>query len=233
MLKRINTVLRLEKVRGNNMNEDEVCILLKNWFEIYDIECWLNKGENKFTTKKSQKKPDILIYSKKINQFIAIEVKRGEDKNGIRNSAKIIDYLEDYVNTNIEYYIPKKKEKINISSFCIATQASMNGKIFLDDIDAKDSFKDKNTPWGEVQLKYNLEPRWEYVYTKEFLRNLWANWRRVRKKEYQPGMGIILSDILNWNSLENNEMANPLLFDMQWRLSFRNKKQWRQNNFLL
>jgi len=210
--------------------ENNVCNELKKWFNSFNIDCWLNEGKEKFTTKGSQKKPDIVIYSKKLLQHIAIEVKVGNNNTALRNSVKIIDYWKHYVNGKTKYYI--KRNEIKISSFCVATLGSMNGKLYLNETNYKDSFNDGKTPWKLVQLKYKLEPRYEYIQSKEFLRLLWTNWKRIRGKE-QPGIGIILSDILNQGELEKPRVTKPLLFDMQWRISFRNKPQWRQKNLIL
>ncbi len=213
--------------------ELNVCKELKKWFNRFGVKCWLNEGNDKFTTKLSQKKPDIIIYSVQLDQYIAIEVKSGGDKNAIRSGVKILDYWKDYVDGKIKYYIETKE--INISSFCFATLGAMNGKIFLDDNNPKDSYNDSKTQWKLTQLKHKLEPRWEYPKSKEYLRLLWANWKRIRKKEYQPGVGVILSNILNYSDMDIKylDITHPLLFDMQWRMSFRNKEQWRQKNFIL
>ncbi len=213
--------------------EHNVCKELKKWFNRFGVKCWLNEGKEKFTSKLSQRKPDMIIYSVQLDQYIAIEVKSGGDKNAIRSGVKILDYWKDYVDDKIKYYIGYNK--INISSFCFATLGAMNGKIFLDDEEPRDSYNDKKTQWKLTQLKYKLEPRWEYPKSKEYLRLLWANWKRIRKKEYQPGIGVILSNILNCTNLKEDYLSitHPILFDMQWRMSFRNKKQWRQKNFIL
>ena len=212
--------------------EHNVCLQLKKWFNSFDIKCWLNQGEDKFTTKLTQKKPDIIIYSHKIKQYIAIEVKPGGDKNQIRNAVKIIDYWNDYTNKRIEYYINNKNLQIYPSSFCLATLGSINGKIFQDDGEPRDSHNSPDKNWRETQRKYKLEPRWEYPLTKEYLRMLWANWRRIREQKTQPGLGVILADVLNHNEVEPC-ISRPLLFDYQWKLGFRGKKQWRANNFVL
>lgn len=213
--------------------ELNVCKELKRWFNRFGVKCWLNQGDHKFTTKLSQKKPDIIIYSVQLDQYITIEVKPGGDRNAIRDGVKIIDYWQDYVNNKIKYYIDE--QEIKISSFCFATLGAMNGKIFLDDDEPRDSYNDTQTKWKQTQLKFKLEPRWEYPKSKEYLRLLWANWKRIRKKEYQPGVGVILANVLNCPTMDVQylDITQPLLFDMQWRMSFRNKEQWRQKNFIL
>jgi hypothetical protein len=210
--------------------EKDISIVLKAWFNKFGVNCWLNEGSEKFTTKLSQKKPDLIIYSLQLNQYIAIEVKVGDNPTQIHNACKILDYWEDYQNNKIKYFIDGNE--IKISSFCVATIFSMNGKLFVDDSNPLDSFITKqDSEWGKTQLKYKLEPRWEYPKTKTYLRSLWANWRRIRNKD-QTGIGVILADVLNDNIIQEKE-SHPLLFDMQWRISFYGKPQWRANNIRL
>ena len=66
--------------------EHNVCKELKKWFNRFGVKCWLNEGQEKFTTKLSQRKPDIIIYSVQLNQYITIEIKSGDDKNAIRSN---------------------------------------------------------------------------------------------------------------------------------------------------
>jgi len=216
--------------------EHNVCVTLKNWFESFGVECWLNEGSNKFQTKLSQKKPDMIIYSDRLNQYIAIEVKPGDNKTAISNGFKILDYWKEYVDGDIQYFI--ENEEIKISSFCFATIGAMNGKIYLDDNILKDSVANAKTEWQKCQVKHGLEPRFEYAESKKYIRNVWGAWRTRaynRKKEYQPGVGVILADILNSPSIDSTQLhiTHPLLFDMQWRMAFRDKMQWRQKNFRL
>jgi len=212
--------------------EHNVCKTLKKWFESFGVRCWLNEGKDKFRTKLSQKKPDMIIYSVQLNQYIAIEVKSGDNNTAVENGVKILDYWQNYVEGKIKYFIEKKE--IKIASFCFATIGAMNGKLYLNDVIIKDSIKEAKTEWQKCQVTNNLEPRFEYIKSKKYLRLLWANWRRIRGKE-QPGVGIILADILNYPTVDINNfcVTHPLLFDMQWRMSFKNKKQWRQKNFKL
>jgi len=210
-----------------NQKERVVCEQLKKWFNRYNIDCWLNFGNDKFITKDCQKKPDLIIYSKKLNQYIALEVKPGDISKDIHDASKIIEYWEDYTNGKIEYFIDEKK--INISSFCVATISSMFGKIFKDD-DNLLSIDDSNDAWKRTNKLYGLEPLWEYRRTHDYLRGLWSQWRKKRKREQQPGIGIILSVILNSKEIPTDAVSSPLMFDMQWETSL--KPQWkvRQKN---
>ena len=103
--------------------ELKVAMQLKKWFENYGIKCWLNQGDDKFQTKKSQKKPDLIIFSAKINQYVAIEIKKGNISKEIYDASKIIEYWQAYEQGQIEYYI--KDKQIQISSFAVATLYSM------------------------------------------------------------------------------------------------------------
>jgi len=194
-----------------------ICNELKKWFERYNIKVWLNQGESSFKTKKSQKKPDIIIYSNILKKYIAIEVKLGNIKKDVYDASKIIDYWKNYTDNNIEYYINNKK--VEIYSFCIATINSIEGKLFFNDNKLIDSYE-KNDNWSIIQRKYNLEPRYEFNDTKNFLRMLWANWRRLRNKN-QAGIGIIVSNILN------NKDVQPLLYDLNWEINtWKVRQKW-------
>ncbi len=200
---------------------------LKKWFESYNIRVWLNEGENKFVVVGSREKPDMVIYSQKINQYIAIEVKKGERAKDVYDASKILTYYKQYVD-GIKYQIIDKE--IKIDSFAIATLQSMFGRLFLyeDNPKSTDDYKSteyyKKDQWMVVNKERGLEPRWEYPQTHQYLRQLWANWRLIRKKEYSPGMGIILSNVLNEKELDF-AIGQPLLFDMQWEIL--KKAQWK------
>jgi len=187
--------------------EKNVCIELKKWFNRYNIDCWLNFGENKFTTKLSQKKPDMIIYSQKQHQYIAIEVKPGNSSKDIHDASKIIEYWEEYNQNKIIYFI--EEQEIIISSFCIATINSIFGKLFDND--------------NEICVgNLYFEPLFEYRRSRDYLRGLWSSWRKKRTRTEQPGIGIILSNILNKCE------EQPLMFDMQWEHQIKPKWQNRQ-----
>ncbi|MCJ7804471.1 hypothetical protein MUP35_01925 [Patescibacteria group bacterium] len=201
--------------------ELNVCKELKAWFERYGIKCWLNVGENKFTTKLSQKKPDMIIFSGLLKQYIAVEVKPGDSSKDLYDASKIIEYWEEYEQKKIDYYI--NEQKIEISSFAVASLFSPMGKLFQDD-DEPHISKDKD--WEIYNQLTKLEPRYEYRRTHDYLRGvLWASWNKKREKKKQAGIGIIISDILNQEELQVG-IGQPMLFDAQYE-NQRSKPKWQ------
>ena len=209
--------------------EHNVCLQLKKWFNTYGIACFLNQGENKFTTKLSQKKPDLIIYSSKLNQHIAIEVKVGNCSKDLYDASKIIEYWENYENKNIEYYIDC--EQIQISSFAVATLFSQFGKLFYNYNKVTSIDDNKNDKWKYYCKTHGLEPLWEYDRTTDYIRNLWSQWRKKRERKKQAGLGVILSNVLNQKVLTES-IGNPLLFDMQWEEQ-KNKYKWQNRQKVL
>lgn len=202
--------------------ELQVCKELQRWFKTYGIECWLNEGAKKFVIKGSRKKPDLIIWSQNIQQYIVIEVKKGDCAKDIYDSSKILEYYKEYNLKTTKYFI--NNEEIQISSFAIATLQSMFGKLFGDEEIAVSIEKYKNDVWKKINKERKLEPLWEYPRTHDFLRHLWAEWRKHRERKPMPGVGIILSDILNKEKITIT-IDKPILFDMQWeRLK---KPQWK------
>jgi hypothetical protein len=205
------------------------CRVLKKWFEGYGLKCWMNEGHNKFTTKLSQKKPDLIIYAPLNNQYIAIEVKNGDNSREVYNASKIIEYWEEYKNNNIQYFI--NDQQIKIDSFCVATHYSQFGKLFYDDSKIVSIEQCKDDNWKYISKLKGLEPKNEYLKSSIYLRFLWSEWRKKRKREPAPGIGIILSNTLNLEKV-SEEINRPLLFDMQWEEQI-NKHKWQNRQKVL
>jgi len=212
--------------------EKIVCDKLKIWFNEYNIDCWHNYGENQFHIQGSKKKPDMIIYSKNINQYIVIEVKPGEKSKDIYDADKVvINYWNDYTNGITKYFINDKEIKIN--SFTVATYSSMYGKIFQDDYELL-GLNDCTDQFNIYNKKRKIEPLWEYRRTRDYLRHLWAEWRHLREKKEQPGVGIIVANILNSEEKPSNtqKSSRPVLFDMQYEQQ-NNKSKWQNRQKLL
>lgn len=179
--------------------ETQTEIKLYDWLINNGIEVYFNRkikilnNKYKFTTNNLEK-PDLILYSNKINKYIAIEVKTGTNKRDIYESHKIISYQQDYKNKKTEYFIDGKI--IKISYFLIATENSKQGKIFNEE----EIVYPDDERFHKILQKTHQEPKKEYKQTKSFLRFIWSIWRN--KKIYgrlanDPAIGILTSSILD------------------------------------
>lgn len=187
------------------MREEDIEKQVFGWFYTYGIPCWTNRKTSfsnaVFTTKGTQKKPDLIIFSSFLQSYIAIEVKDGDTNRNIYDGSKITEYMRDYTKGKTKYYINDKE--IHITNFTLATQHSHNGRLFNEN-----ELSDRYNEWVS-------HPKKEYKETKQFLRQLWGSWRRTRTYE-DKGLGIILSLVLN-----DGEQA-PMIFTQEQR-----DKRWR------
>lgn len=197
--------------------ETKVEIKLFDWFIRNNIQVWFNRNIKELNNKNVFKtstieKPDMIIYSNKINKYIAIEVKVAEKKN-IRDSRKIIYYQQQYKN-GVKYYIEDKE--INISFFIVATENSIDGSLMYED--AIESPHDEK--WHKILQQTKNEPSKEHPYTKEFTRALWNSWKtKPNKKEpLDSGIGVLLSSLL-----DADIKRKPMIFVQEYNV---NKKRW-------
>lgn len=201
--------------------EEKAEIILYNWFIQHNIKVYFNRKSKKydglfdyeiFKVKGKQKKPDFIIYSPCNLQYFAVEVKPGNKGHKIRSGCKILDYYNDYMNGETEYFIDNKK--IEISQFLLATDNSMHRKLFADEevID--------NLSSGSEGKKFAVDgsyiPRFEGASSFEFIRQLWFHWKERAGK---TGIGIITSDIL--------KRPMPMMFT-QVKVPENNPQKWIQ-----
>lgn len=141
-----------------------------------------------------QKKPDFII--KTSLGYCAIEIKDNIKSNQVRESCKIIDiYLKNYCEGKTKYLIEEKEIKIDY--FLVATQDSINCKLFKDRDELINNFKNKN----KKQLcKWKLLPYYEGTRTHDFVRGLFLYYKKIRKNlEIKPSIGILIGDFNNKN----------------------------------
>lgn len=172
------------------------------------------------------RKPDFLVKIDKGfgEEFIAIEIKNSKMGKNVYDACKILDYYEEYFIGKAKYIIDKKE--IKIDHFAIATENSVDGHLLKNENERMDNYKDLDNP----EFKKNLVdsgcyPQIEYYASALYLRILWANWRRLKKKldfKKAPSIGIFITN------LKNNK-KEPYFFTMifcDWLL---NKKEgWGQ-----
>ena len=153
-----------------------------------------------FTTSGLNKKPDFIIsvdfgYGL---EYIAVEIKNTNQSRNIHDAGKILDYYENYINGSTKYYIDDVEIKIN--HFVVATENSVEGKLFKDDnnITLNCESGDSNRKFKSL---YGHLPKQEYQRTSDYLRGIWADWRRFKDKtglnKDLPSIGILISDFYN------------------------------------
>lgn len=176
-------------------------IFLANWlYEQQNIEVWYNRKiknlshKNVFKTRGKIQKPDMLLFSHKLKQYIALEIKADKHNKNIYDSNKIIKYQQQHHNKETEYIINNRPVKI--SFFLSATKNSVLGRLFQDETIEMPGGTGTDNKWHEILQKTKQEPPKEYNKTKQFVRTLWSQWRIVRKKN-EPGIGALLSTILD------------------------------------
>ena len=162
-------------------------------------------------------------------EYIAIEVKNGEESINVIQSNKILNiYYKNYIEGRTEYFINDKK--ILISKFIVATQYSKFGNLIRDgDIIETNGSGFENDSW----INKNV-PLLEYSKTKLFGRMLIHNFSEFRKKNNIKsgcGIGWLVSDIILTFSeeelkIQSGMIGNPIIQG----IFFNNKlNRWSQN----
>jgi len=171
------------------------------------------------------KKPDLVI---KIDkgfgiEYIAVEVKSSKRGKDVYDACKILDYYEDYYLGKAKYFIGE--EEIKISHFAIATNESINGHLLKDEREKFDNYQDQENLEFKKQLVDNgCYPQIEFYATGLYLRMLWTNWRRSRKKldfTKAPSIGILMTDL-------RNDLKEPYIFTMVYCDWLDKKPSWGQ-----
>ena len=211
--------------------EEEAEIILWEWLikgrnvkEIYFNK--KNELNGVFSVKGTRgRKPDLVL---KIDrgfgeEYIAIEVKSSKRGKDVYDACKILDYYEEYFIGKAKYFI--EKEKIKISHFAIATNESPNGHLLKEEKDIFDNYKDsENLEYKKFLVDTGCYPQIEYYSTGLYLRILWANWRRLRKKldfNKAPSIGILMTDL-------RSKLKEPFLFTMIFVDWLSKKPSWGQ-----
>jgi len=203
--------------------ETKTEIKLADWFYQNNILVWHNRkikelqNTNIFkTVSKTNKKPDMVIYSNLIKKYIALEIKDATKSKSVLEAGKIINYQNDYKNKKTFYYIDRNE--IQIDSFLIATNFSRYGKLFDED----EIVFPSDEKFRKLNRIRKLEPSKEYIKSKQFLRNLWATWKTNGRTKEDLGIGILLS-----SALEDDELQQPMIFDLEHN-GIKWRKRWQR-----
>lgn len=193
------------------MKEQLIEERLAHWLSANGCDVFYNRkigtlgNKNVFTTKgETSERPDMIIFTKQIG-FVAIEIKDGDEDRKIYDGNKILEYQKQYIEGKIKYYI--KDSIIPIAAFIVASQNSVNGKLF-----SKDELTRENSD-GWVR-----HPKIEYQKTAAYTRSLWGGWRNKRKKG-DAGIGVLLSGVLD--KIETRPMIFcQLYYNNRWNVTW-------------
>ena len=179
-----------------------------------------------FQTTGVNKKPDFII---KINrgygvEYVVVEIKPATSSRNIHRGKKILDYYENDMREVTKYFI--EGEQVKISHFVLVSEQCMSGRLFDQDPVMIDNSQSSDL-WRKTNAKFNLEPKKEYSRTGDYVRSLWSDFERFRKKyDLKKGgksLGIIMNDIdskkphlmiMNYNS----HLPKPKWGARYWRL---------------
>lgn len=163
--------------------EEENKLIITSWLNENGIQVYWEKKNQfnypTFKTKGTQRKPDLLFFSNILNEWIAAEAKQPNGKD-IRQSQKIINYLEEAANQTTTYYIDDKQ--IEPSIFLCLTKHSKTGHLFDNEQVHKETDKDIAKIYGVPQI--------EYTRTHDFYRTLISNWNTP---DQRYSLGVLLS----------------------------------------
>jgi len=213
-------------------SEDLVCIELTKWLLLNGGKVLQDKKRNNniptFKVKgESREKPD-LIY---INTFTTvIEVKTGEDGNVLGKKSKIIKYFENYCDNKTKYF-DENDDILLIDNFVLATKYSSLGR--LKNYEELHIDSEKRKYW--IEMGYS--PLVEYSDTFNIVRRgIWDNIKKDNYRDYNIGVGILLStklgykkDSYNWKNFLHNGKS-PAIQIMKIMPSSKTKsgKRWGQ-----
>lgn len=139
-----------------------------------------------------QKKPDLILDTDK--GYIVIEVKDNSTSRNIFHGDKIIDiYFKNYVEEKTKYII--NNMEIKIKHFLIATQDSINGYLYKNEILFDNWINIESQSKLLASKKYKIIPRMEGSRTFEFIRHLWHDYGKVRNNYNKKiGLGILIAN---------------------------------------
>ena len=194
------------------MKEKEVTVSIRDWLEHFSFAVYTG-GE--FNVVNGRGRPDMLI---KKSWCGAIEVKRSKGQDVVR-ATKIINYAKDYC--SVAKYIVDGEEQ-RVTDFLVATELSMYGRLFDDDLIITEKRKAKQRKFY-ARFPY-IEPVIEWQRTADFIRSIWREWRE-RKGMESINIGVLYSSV-NDDQATLNGIPYPKRFVMHFSKSPQRWVQW-------
>lgn len=178
-------------------NETEVKQAVSDWLESFGCKIWWER-KNKvydypvFKAKRGRagttEKPDILILTN--GKYSMCETKNAEHKKNVYDA--LFQTLRYATNGDMEYFINGSTEPILISGYMVATQHSINGRLFQSDHEKLNESMSESRLYA-INVLQEL-PQREYLMTEQFTRIIW---RGAKKFNCEYKVGTLLSNVLN------------------------------------
>lgn len=208
-------------VMDNLKPEEKAEILLYKWLKnngTFIKEIYFNRKNtitaNVFTTTGINRKPDFVI---KINrgygdEYIAVEIKDNSKSSQVYDSNKILEYYENYRTGKTIYYVDN--QSIQIRYFLVATQGSPDAKLLNDsiEIEVKSNIFDIGGHRKNM-VNFGNEPEWEWNGSSQFLRNLFALFRKHRKDNNLKDVGGSAIGILTSQLIIEQKKDESVIFN--------------------
>lgn len=170
------------------MNEKEATIQLREWLELNGYFVYTGKEFN--VRSAAGKRPDMIVINNSTGRHSAIEIKRSRAKD-IHKAYKIVNYASDY-SKGASYTIDNRS--VDITNFLVATDASVDGKLFPDDVLYDEKHRNQQASAYDTWGHGRVEPYLEYLRSGEFVRTIWREWKD-RANMADLKIGILLSSI--------------------------------------
>jgi len=167
-------------------------------------------------------RPDLLIVGPE--RTFAVEVKHGHDTSGVHAGVnQTVGYWRDYSRSDLERTYTADGVERDVDAFVLATANSPDGSVYarwydraLREWPASERFE-----WFDGEPYWT--PEWEFSATETATRVMWdAARRRIEESpdrgpevfdDDAPGIGVLLSDALDWSSVDRPDEDAPGAFD--------------------
>lgn len=228
-------------------DEHAVWLKLSRWFDESGVDVYWEEDrpglpdfwdEFSFFNMNSTERPDLIVDGDELT--FAVEVKPGGVNGDIINGAsQTVRYWRDYSREDIKTTYRLNRREIDIDAFLLATRFSPEGSLFRREYDpqTRDRNATERVEWYE-HGKVHWLPEWEFKATEVTTRSLWRQGKqRIERNadvsednfiDDEPGIGVLLSDALDWVSIDRPFENDPSPFERASECSVRPKALYKR-----
>jgi hypothetical protein len=213
-------------------DEHAVWLKLSRWFDDHGANVYWEESrpglpdhwdEFGFFNANTTERPDLIVDGDELT--FAVEVKTGDTNSDILSGAsQTVRYWRDYCRQDIERTYKVDRKELNVDAFLLATRYSPEGAVFRREYDpqTRDRPATDRVGWYDHGHVYWL-PEWEFKASEVTTRSIWRQAKqRIEKNpdasendfiDDEPGVGVILSDALDWKRVDRPESDDVTPFD--------------------